>query len=322
MPLDDLVGCIELLQERMRSHRGALRENETRTRMALIDPLLRALGWDVSDPEVVTPEYKGNGGWADYALLRTDGHPAAIVEAKKLGEALSSHRMQMLNYANASDIEYAGLTDGNHWELYSVFERGQLNDRRKLEVEIANTPAHTSALLLLLLWRPNLASGKPVMAATPILGDRPPALTPTEGEPPHPPEQAPTSRPPSPGWIALSEYEPLPGTPCPAAIRFWDGSEQALEYWHEILTGVVKRLHSEGRLTVEDVPIGFRSKVYSVHTEPVHPSGKAFGNPKWVEETPFVVNAQLNAGQVRANTKRLLQHYDRNPAKVYLLPRR
>lgn len=119
MLLGELVGCIELLQERIRSHRDALRENETRTRMALIDPLLRALGWDVFDPGMVKPEYKVEGGWADYALLRSDGRPAATVEAKKLGEALSSHRMQMLNCANASGIEYAGLTDGNHWELYN-----------------------------------------------------------------------------------------------------------------------------------------------------------------------------------------------------------
>ncbi len=85
MLLDDLTGVIELLRERIQSHGDALRENETRTRMALVDPLLQALGWDVSDPAVVTPEFKVSGGWADYALLRSDGPPAATVEAKKLG---------------------------------------------------------------------------------------------------------------------------------------------------------------------------------------------------------------------------------------------
>lgn len=39
-----------------------------RTRMALIDPLLSALGWTLSDPKEVIPEYKVDGGWADYAL--------------------------------------------------------------------------------------------------------------------------------------------------------------------------------------------------------------------------------------------------------------
>ena len=69
----------------------SLRANETRTRMALIDPLLQALGWDVSDPEVVTPEYDVSGARAPTTrLLRPDGKPAAIVEAKHLGEALAS----------------------------------------------------------------------------------------------------------------------------------------------------------------------------------------------------------------------------------------
>ena len=134
MGLDDLVARIELLQARIQSHNAALRENETRTRMALIDPLMHALGWDVSDPGVVTPEYKVSGGWADYALLRLDGRPAATVEAKKLGTAMgTSHRMQMLNYANASGIDYAGLTDGDHWELYDVFKRGQLEEKKDIE---------------------------------------------------------------------------------------------------------------------------------------------------------------------------------------------
>ena len=166
--LDDLVGVIETLQQRIRDHGPALRENETRTRMALIDPLLAALGWDVSDPAVVTPEYNVSGRWADYALLRPDGQPAATLEAKKLGESLASHRMQMLNYSNAAGIAYAGLTDGNHWELYEVFAPKPLEERRVLQLSVVDTPAHQCALQLLLLWRPNLASGQPAAANHPI----------------------------------------------------------------------------------------------------------------------------------------------------------
>ena len=53
--------------------------------MALIDPLLSALGWDTSDPGLVLPEYSSDSssGRADYALLRPDGRPAAFIEAKK-----------------------------------------------------------------------------------------------------------------------------------------------------------------------------------------------------------------------------------------------
>ena len=313
MALDDLVARIELLRARIRSHNATLRENETRTRMALIDPLMHALGWDVSDPGVVTPEYRVSDGWADYALLRPDGQPAATVEAKKLGEALASHRMQMLNYANASGIDYAGLTDGNHWELYDVFKRGQLEERRILEVSIADAPAHESALKLLLLWRPNLESGPPVAVSAPILGE---ARRPTPRLPSV--EQAPALRSESPGWIALSEYSPPGGTQCPASIRFWDGSEQTLNHWHEILTLVVEKLYTERLLTVDDAPIQWSRRTYSVHTEPVHPTGIRFGNHKSIDGTPLFVNVNLNAGQVRQNAKRLLQHCGRNPADVHL----
>ena len=302
MGLDDLVARIELLQARIRSHKIALQGNETRTRMALIDPLMHALGWDVSDPGAVTPEYKVGAGWADYALLRSDGKPAAIVEAKKLGEAMESHQMQMLNYANASDIDYAGLTDGNHWELYDVFKRGQLEERRMLKVSIANDPAQESALKLLLLWRPNLESGRPVQAIPPILGET---------------RRLGREQPQSPDWFALSEYSPPAGTPCPAAIRFWDGSEQTLTSWYEILTLAVEKLYTEGLLT-DDASIQSSKKHYILHTEPVHPTGVRFVNNRSINGSPLFVNVNLSADQVRQNAKRVLQHCGQNPAGVYL----
>ena len=73
MPLDDLVSVIETLQQRIRDHGESLRQNEIRTRAALIDPLLTALGWDVADPGLVMPEYDVSGRKADYALLSGNG---------------------------------------------------------------------------------------------------------------------------------------------------------------------------------------------------------------------------------------------------------
>ena len=81
MPLDDVVTVIETIQQRIRDHGNTLRQNETRTRMALIDPLLTALGWDVADPGLVTGEYDLSGQRADYALLNSSGNPSAFVEA-------------------------------------------------------------------------------------------------------------------------------------------------------------------------------------------------------------------------------------------------
>ena len=52
MPLDDLVSVIETIKQRIREHGDTLRQNETRTRMALIDPLLTALGVGRGGPGV------------------------------------------------------------------------------------------------------------------------------------------------------------------------------------------------------------------------------------------------------------------------------
>ena len=314
MGLEDLVRCIELLKERIRLHGTSLRENETRTRMALIDPLLHALGWDVSDPGVVTPEYKVAGGLADYALLRPDGRPVATVEAKKLGERMASHSMQMLNYANAAGIPYAGLTDGNHWELYDVFRRAPLEERRILEVSIADAPAHESALKLLLLWRPNLASGQPVQASSSILNEE--SRTRYEESDTEPPRPEPPI--PSGDWVRLPEYNPAAGTQHPTAIRFWDGSESRLKSWTEILTGAVGKLYAEKRLTIKDIPIGFTKTTYLVHNEPVHPTGKQFKYRRRIEGTPLIANTNLNAKQIRSCTEKLLHRFDLNSADVYL----
>ena len=304
MGLDDLAGCIKLLQERIRAYEVTLRKDETRTRMALIDPLLTALGWDVNDPSLVRPEYKVVDGKADYALLRTEDSPAAIIEAKRLGTVLDDKiRHQMLTYATFVGIKYAGVTDGDHWELYAVLRAGPLEERQALKVSIAADPAYASALRLLMLWRPNLTSSELVRAKKPILVDSPP--------PPVKPSLANN-------WVPLPKYKPPPGTPCPSSIRFWDGSERTLQRWNQLLTSVVEKLYAEGRFTAKNRTIGWSKKFYCVHTEPVHPTGKKFGNIKSIGNGSLFVEGGLDAYGARLNARRLLEHFGQNPADVYL----
>lgn len=319
MLLDDLTGAIESLRKRIGTHRASLGENETRTRMALVDPLLQALGWDVSDPAVVTPEYRVTGGLADYALLRSDEQPAATLEAKKLGERLASHQMQMLNYANASGIDFAALTDGDHWELYDVFRRGTLEERRILDVSISRDSVHEVALRLLLLWRPNLTSGQPVEAGEPIVKAEPSAIAPAEAEP------APAAEPEleSPGWVPLMDYEKSEyagSSGCrPLAIRFWDGSVRSVRRWTQVLTATVEKLHSEKLLTESHTPILSRNESnHLVNTEPVHPSGKEFSAKSIIEGTPLFVFVHGNQKTLRARTRRLLRLHGPKPVQVDL----
>ena len=306
MGLDDLAGCIKLLQERIRAYEATLRKDETRTRMALIDPLLTALGWDVTDPSLVRPEYKVVDGKADYALLRTEDSPAAIIEAKRLGTVLDDKiRHQMLTYATFVGIKYAGVTDGDHWELYEVLRAGPLKERQALKVSIAADPAYASALRLLMLWRPNLTSSEPVRAKKPILVDLP--VKPVA--------------PPANNWVSLPKYDPAPGTLPPAAIRFWDGSERTLERWNQLLPSVVEKLYAESRISVEDLPLRRtpKAKTCIVNTEPFHPTGRKFNSTKRIEgKPPLFVNVNFTGKEVLQKAQWLLKRYDQNPADVYL----
>ena len=304
--LDDLIRVIETIQNRIREHGQSLRENETRTRMALIDPLLQALGWDISDPAVVIPEYPVGSYKADYALLKPNGHPAATVEAKKLGEALESHRMQMLNYSNASGVDYAGITDGNRWELYDVFKRGQLEDRRVLDITIADAPTHRCALELLLIWRPNLASGEPVAANEPILS--------AHSAPPDPRftnvQRSVTVAPPSPsneGWTSLAEFFPKSGEKFPSEIRFPGGETRQIRFQNQLLIEMAEFLVRSGKLTAAACPIESGPRRYLVNFQEIHKDNQRFKNSHQLTNGLFL-ETSLPATQTANSARFLLEH--------------
>ena len=319
--LEPLVSTIETLKQRIATHGPALRENETRTRMALIDPLLKALGWDTSDPTMVLPEYDVSGRKADYALLDGGGSPSATVEAKKLGEPLTPHRMQMLNYSNASGVEYAGLTDGDKWELYEVFKRGQLEDRRILDVSIANKAAHETALKMLLLWRPNLASGHSVVAEAPVLINTDslvaeptsPAAMP-ETKPVDPlPAAKPAQRPGE--WVPLTSVNPGKGHKHPSAIRFSRGEVRPTDSWGHVLAESAEWLVKSGDLKAVDCPIPGLSGF--VNSSPTGPRGGQYANYLQVTGGLYV-RANLYNFYIVDYSQRLFRHFGKDPETVSL----
>ena len=157
--LDALVGAIESIQDRIKRDHSTIGANETRTRDALINPLLGALGW--ADPSVVTSEYlirygrgAANYGVADYALHSPGGRaqPFALVEAKRMNEDLSDdHRNQIFEYAaNRESVKYAILTNGDCWELYEFIEEGRsLQACLMLDLSIRRESAYDCAVQLL-----------------------------------------------------------------------------------------------------------------------------------------------------------------------------
>ena len=316
MLLDDLVNVIETLQQRIRDHGDSLRQNEIRTRTALIDPLLKALGWDVADPGLVTPEYSAGNGRADYALLGGNGNPAAFIEAKHFGEPLErpQHTEQVFTYALIQQVRYAGLTDGNLWVLDNVAEFSG-GERRLLQVSIANEPAHQCALKFLLLWRPNLASGQPVAANEPILSDGSKTVPSDDDKGSDPP-------PPPPGnWKSVAEF--LPGTKqsAPTAIRIQNEEEKPINSWGSVPATIAEWLVQTGKLAAAHCPIGHpitnKQVRYIVNSVPVHSNGKEFQSRRQLNNGLFM-ETNFNAdGSVR-NARFLLERFGEDAASVQL----
>ncbi len=321
MPLDDLVKVIETLQERIRNHSESLRQNETRTRMALIDPLLTALGWDVSDPGRVTGEYSVGGGRADYALLGTGNIPAATVEAKKLNESLEPHRLQMLNYSNAAGIRFAGLTDGNRWELYEIFKQGTLDERRILEAVISSESSAHLALRFLSLWRSNLETGRPVTANKPTLQETP--VTFAGDQTLHQGAIKPPTDEETPGgadWNSLVNLpQDISWRSKPSVIRFPGGQERTIQWkqWKRVLVEVAEWLIREGALNADKCPVGQVPERYIIHTEAAHFNGHPFFNPAVLSNGLHLASA-ANAKRAVSDCIFLLKTCQRDPSAVFL----
>ena len=109
---------------------------EIDTRYTFVDPMLDALGWNVSDPKECYPEYSRGDDFVDYALFdstdmvkigRWQVAPDAVVEAKSLRTSLDGAVSQLQRYVEASPWMRKGvavLTNGNEWWIYDLTKRG------------------------------------------------------------------------------------------------------------------------------------------------------------------------------------------------------
>ena len=222
---------------------------------------------------------------ADYALLNPQGDVAVFLEAKNMGEQLSSHRSQVAAYASELGIRYPALTNGSEWEVYDNSLMVPIEQRRILNISLANDDSAKCALKLLLLWRPNLASGQPTEAAEPILGTEAPASTVAADAAPRslPP---PVPQPPAPSgivvpradWVTLEDYRPSVDRRPPQRLSFPDGVERSIRFKKQIVIEVSEWLIREGVLGPEACPVtaGRDSGYCTVNRTPLYPNGKGF----------------------------------------------
>lgn len=178
MNVNELRDLIETIGKRIDGHRNELKDNEALTRYALVDPLLRGMGWDTGDPEQVRPEYPvlADGTRADYVLLgdnldtpdtpalipegQKSGRPAALlIEAKSLFRDSDAERelrkaaLQAEYYSSCAEVRYFAATDGQRWHVYDRKIGGGLAKRQIKSFDLKDEKAYKDCEQAKELWR-------------------------------------------------------------------------------------------------------------------------------------------------------------------------
>ena len=319
MALENLLELVKTLSKRIKEHGELLRKNEALTRTALIDPLLRELGWNIEDPAQVIPEYTtGNNEDADYVLL-TGNKPLIVVEAKSLDSPLHEKSAkkdpvtQANTYASKIGTRYFSVTNGRHWEIYDRQRLGALNEMKVSQFDIKESPAKV-CLEALALWRPGVEVGIVSPAQSPIIEHRPSADAPTLApRDPTPPSLDPDT---DSAWIPYSRLQPKHREKPRAELKFPDGKSVQIQYWYEVPKETVQWLFEKGLLKTSHCPIQ-RSTRYILATEPVHPSGEDFTLAKEIRTRSGTVYIEANySGQENIkNALTVIERTGQNPTE-------
>jgi hypothetical protein len=110
-------------------------ETEEATKNALVMPFIAALGYDVFNPQEVTPELNADvgvkkGEKVDYAIKR-DGEVIMLFECKSAGTNLSHANMsQLFRYFSVTKARIGILTNGTEYRFFSDLEEPNKMDQR------------------------------------------------------------------------------------------------------------------------------------------------------------------------------------------------
>ena len=119
--------------------------NEAATKQTLICPFLSALGYDVDNSGVLSPEYSvvghsGNKKKIDY-VLHADGKPNLVIECKPRSHSLNEKDLEQLDeYFGASKARFGLLTNGVEYRFFTddTEQEGKMDRTPFLTVDLAD----------------------------------------------------------------------------------------------------------------------------------------------------------------------------------------
>lgn len=147
---DDLVDFTKNLA----SKRRGITTEET-TKIALILPFIRILGYDTENPDELKAEYVADVGVKkrekiDLAVC-IDGESNMLVECKAANVKLNTnHFAQLYRYFSVSDVRLAVLTNGTVYWFFTDFDNpGRMDEKPFLEIDLRNlTESKIESLML------------------------------------------------------------------------------------------------------------------------------------------------------------------------------
>jgi predicted type IV restriction endonuclease len=121
--------------KRVKDLADRVKGNEQATKQSLIGPLFTLLGYDLTDPLEVFPEFRADFGkersvkpvdWAFYQNNR----PIFLVEAKEAGKKLAGYDEQLGDYfAKETEVKLGILTNGVMWRFFTDIINANVMDK-------------------------------------------------------------------------------------------------------------------------------------------------------------------------------------------------
>ena len=341
--MNNLTGTLALILERTKRFRSLYEQNEMAVRDQLVNPILRAIGWNPENPDEVQPNVSTEEGVPDYSLIK-NGKKLLFLEAKKLSVDVEQRDVmrQLARYSFAEGTKYGLLTNGVVWILVRSFEEGtKLSERIVWKIDLENEEPPSVCRKIMTISKDNVEQIELLVKKVQILSevwqsllDEPEevvkGLMPvvksllTQGYPEIRFEDAEIEellreriRDVIRGTTDVIseeiglESEVSRGGEKPRKMKLAGEVFELRNSW-EILTNTANWLIRKGKLKPSDCPVGIGHKRNLVNTQPKHKYGDDFRAPKrlpnglWIE-THYSTASCINCA------KRLLERFGFSP---------
>lgn len=118
-------------------------DTEETTKIALITPFLRLMGYDTTNPAEVRAEYTADvgskkGEKVDFAILE-NGEPIIFIECKPANNDLNTDNIsQLFRYVAITDVQIGLLTNGIEYKFFTTGDDNKMDEKPFLDIDILN----------------------------------------------------------------------------------------------------------------------------------------------------------------------------------------